>query len=202
MDLQKNFKRQVLGVSLAIMGIAFVLSVGSNVLAQTADSATSAEAVSADAVATDVAVDETATPAASSDSGSGLSRKIKGSEGIPNIDPGKFLRGIWESTGISKIISTKGAPAKTDADDVDLYKQPTSKEEYNEMMGKVQEMTTADNDLPKTTINKLRVAIQDPNANDEVLSEIVEESANHVKDWGTAPGWQSLIMMAVGFLIV
>jgi oxaloacetate decarboxylase beta subunit len=114
----------------------------------------------------------------------------------------KFLKGIWNSTGISKIISTKGAPAKTDADDVDLYKQPSSQEEYNEMMGKVQELTTADNDLPKTTINKLRVAIQDPNANDEVLSEIVEESANHVKDWGTAPGWQSLIMMAIGFLIV
>jgi oxaloacetate decarboxylase beta subunit len=195
MDLQKNFKRQVLGVSLAIMGIAFVLSIGSNVLAQTADTAAPAEAV-----ATDSAVAETAAPAA--DSGSGLSRKIKGSDGIPNIDPVKFLKGIWNSTGISKIISTKGAPAKTDADDVDLYKQPSSQEEYNEMMGKVQELTTADNDLPKTTINKLRVAIQDPNANDEVLSEIVEESANHVKDWGTAPGWQSLIMMAIGFLIV
>lgn len=201
MDLQKNFKRQVLGVSLAIMGIAFVLSVGSNVLAQTADS--SAGQASAEQASAPVAIAETSTDnAPAADSGTGLSRKIKGSDGISNIDPVKFLKGIWNSTGISKIISTKGAPVKTDADDVDLYKQPTSKEEYDSMMAKVQELTTADNDLPKTTINKLRVAIQDPNANDEVLSEIVEESANHVKDWGTAPGWQSFLMMAIGFLIV
>ena len=191
MDLQKNFKKQVLGVSLAIMGIAFVLSVGSNVFAQSEEAA----------AATEVA--ETAAPeAASSEETTGLSRKIKGSDGIPNIDPVKFLKGIWESTGISKIISTKGAPAKTDADDIDLYKQPSSQEEYNSMMAKVQELTTEENHEPKTTINKLRVAIQDPNANDETLSKIVEESENRVKDWGTAPGWQSFLMMCIGFLIV
>ena len=59
MDLQKNFKRQVLGVSLAIMGIAFVLSVGSNVLAQTVDS--SAGQASAEQASAPVAIAETST---------------------------------------------------------------------------------------------------------------------------------------------
>ena len=35
-DLNKNFRKQVLGVTCAIMAVAFVLSTGSKVLAQTA----------------------------------------------------------------------------------------------------------------------------------------------------------------------
>jgi len=190
-DLQKNFKKQVLGVSLAIMGIAFVLSVGSQVLAQTSDAADTAS------VAT--------TPAADTSSNKGLERIIKGTENWGdehNIDPVRFLSGIWNSTGISKVLSEKGAPAKTDADDVNLFKQPTSQEEYASTMQKVDALSTRENNEPKTNINKLRIAIQDPNANDETLAEVVEHAGNHVKDWGTAPGWQSLLMMAVGFLIV
>ena len=66
-DLNKNFRKQVLGVTCAIMAVAFVLSTGSKVLAQTAgDSAP---------VAT-----ETVAPATSASEGHGLDRVIKGTE--------------------------------------------------------------------------------------------------------------------------
>jgi len=37
-DLNNNFKKKVFGVTLAVMAIAFVVSTGSRVLAQTSDS--------------------------------------------------------------------------------------------------------------------------------------------------------------------
>ena len=63
----------------------------------------------------------------------GLSRVIEGTENWGteyNIDAKRFLSGIWESTGISKIINEKGSPAKTDADDpYSFSRSPSSVEE-------------------------------------------------------------------------
>ncbi|BDC96333.1 hypothetical protein TRSA_14320 [Treponema saccharophilum] len=191
-DLQKNFKRQVLGVSLAVMGVAFVLSVGSQVLAQTSETAP-AQAQEKEAPAQDA-------------SKHGLSRVIKGTEtwgDEHNIDPGRFLSGIWNSTGISKMTKEKGSSAKTDENDVNFLKQPTTQEEYNKLVEAADSMSASDNNKPKTIVNKLRFVLQgDPNANDEILHDVIEEAENHTTDWGTAPGWQSFIMMAIGFLIV
>lgn len=136
-DLNKNFRKQVLGVTCAIMAVAFVLSTGSKVLAQTAgDSAP---------VAT-----ETVAPAASASEGHGLDRVIKGTENWGEeheINVGKFIQNIGKSTGIYQMIKQQ------------------------------------------------RV---DPNPTG-VMPELKETPQT---DWGKAPGWQSLIMIAIGFLIV
>lgn len=136
-DLNKNFRKQVLGVTCAIMAVAFVLSTGSKVLAQTAgDSAT---------VAT-----ETVAPATSASAGHGLDRVIKGTENWGEeheINVGKFIQNIGKSTGIYQMIKQQ------------------------------------------------RV---DPNPTG-VMPEVKETPQT---DWGKAPGWQSLIMIAIGFLIV
>ena len=93
-DLNKNFRKQVLGVTCAIMAVAFVLSAGSKVLAQTAgDSAP---------VAT-----ETVAPATSASEGHGLDRVIKGTENWGEeheINVGKFIQNIGKSTGIYQMI--------------------------------------------------------------------------------------------------
>lgn len=136
-DLNKNFRKQVLGVTCAIMAVAFVLSTGSKVLAQTAgDSAP---------VAT-----ETVAPATSVSEGHGLDRVIKGTENWGEeheINVGKFIQNIGKSTGIYQMIKQQ------------------------------------------------RV---DPNPTG-VMPEVKETPQT---DWGKAPGWQSLIMIAIGFLIV
>lgn len=136
-DLNKNFRKQVLGVTCAIMAVAFVLSTGSKVLAQTAgDSAP---------VAT-----ETVAPATSVSEGHGLDRVIKGTENWGEeheINVGKFIQNIGKSTGIYQMIKQQ------------------------------------------------RV---DPNSTG-VMPEVKETPQT---DWGKAPGWQSLIMIAIGFLIV
>ena len=136
-DLNKNFRKQDLGVTCAIMAVAFVLSTGSKVLAQTAgDSAP---------VAT-----ETVAPATSASEGHGLDRVIKGTENWGEeheINVGKFIQNIGKSTGIYQMIKQQ------------------------------------------------RV---DPNPTG-VMPEVKETPRT---DWGKAPGWQSLIMIAIGFLIV
>ena len=136
-DLNKNFRKQVLGVTCAIMAVAFVLSTGSKVLAQTAgDSAP---------VAT-----ETVAPATSVSEGHGFDRVIKGTENWGEeheINVGKFIQNIGKSTGIYQMIKQQ------------------------------------------------RV---DPNPTG-VMPEVKETPQT---DWGKAPGWQSLIMIAIGFLIV
>ena len=107
-DLNKNYKKQVLTVCCALFAIAFVVSAGTKVFAQTV------EAESAPAVEAPVPEE------AVSKENKGLSRVIEGTENWGteyNIDAKRFLSGIWESTGISKIINEKGSPAKTDADD-------------------------------------------------------------------------------------
>ena len=186
-DTQKDFRKKALGVSLAIMAIAFVLSFGTKVFAQTQEAPAAGNTVKAQPKS----------------NGTGLDRVIKDTENWGdehNIDPVRFLGGIWNSTGISKIFSEKGAPAKTDKDDVNLF--PQTQEEAMEAQAKLQPLLEKPNTEPKTNLNKLRIAMSDPNANDETLAEIVEGAENHVKDWGTAPGWQSILMMAIGFLIV
>ncbi len=199
-DLNKNYKKQVLSVCCAIFAVAFVLSAGTKVLAQDSQEV---EVEAGKTVTLGDAINGNAAPAVKSNDG--LNRTIKGTENWGdnyNIDAKRFLMGIWNSTGIAKVISEKGSEAKTDADDVNFSKQPTSQEEYIAKMMKAQSMLEKPNTEPKSNIDKLRLALQDENANDETLAEIVEDAANHVKDWGTAPGWQSLLMMAVGFLIV
>ncbi len=72
-DLNNTFKKKVLGVTLAIMAIAFVVSTGSKVLAQ------STVDVEAD---TSIAVGDAVANASdvSAESGHGLDRVIKGTE--------------------------------------------------------------------------------------------------------------------------
>ena len=133
-DLNNTFKKKVLGVTLAIMAIAFVVSTGSKVLAQTSDSASTKTEAAAPAV----------------ESGHGLNRVIKGTEKWGeehNIDPLKFVQNIGKSTGIYQILNQKKVEPSASGFKPELKESP----------------------------------------------EI---------DWGTAPGWQSLIMIAVGFLIV
>ncbi|WP_294429488.1 sodium ion-translocating decarboxylase subunit beta [uncultured Treponema sp.] len=134
-DLNNTFKKRVLGVTLAITAIAFVVSTGSKVLAQTASDST-----------------ETTAPAVTAEveSGHGLNRVIKGTEKWGeehNIDPLKFVQNIGKSTGIYQMIKQKKVEPNPTGFKPELKEAP----------------------------------------------EI---------DWGTAPGWQSLIMIAVGFLIV
>ena len=142
-DLNNTFKKKVLGVTLAIMAIAFVVSTGSKVLAQ------STVDVEAD---TSIAVGDAVANASdvSAESGHGLDRVIKGTEKWGeehNIDPLKFVQNIGKSTGIYQILNQKRVEPNASGFKPELKEAP----------------------------------------------EI---------DWGTAPGWQSLIMIAVGFLIV
>lgn len=136
-DLKKDFKKQVLYVTCAIMAVAFVLSTGSKVLAQTSGSSeTSSASVSA--------------PVAAAPQGSGLERVIQGTENWDeryHVNPLRFIQNIGKNTGIYQIITQK------------------------------------------------RV---DP-APSGVKAPIAEAPE---KDWGKAPGWQSLVMIAIGFLIV
>ena len=132
-DLNKDFKNKVLGFTLAIMAVAFVVSTGSKVLAQTSDSASTKTEAAATAV----------------ESGHGLNRVIKGTEKWGeehNIDPLKFVQNIGKSTGIYQMMNQKKEAPKAE------FKEPVA--------------------------------------------------AHGEKDWGKAPGWQSLVMIAVGFLIV
>ncbi|MBQ6781700.1 MAG: sodium ion-translocating decarboxylase subunit beta [Treponema sp.] len=135
-DTQKDFRKKVFGVTLAIMAVAMVLSMGTKVLAQTKE-------VSAESLY----LTGTQTPA---ENGTGLDRVIKGTENWGdehNISVTRFIQNIGKSTGIYQIIKQKKV---------------------------------------------------DPNPTG-VKPEIKEAPE---KDWGTAPGWQSLIMIAIGFLIV
>lgn len=137
-DLTKNFKKQVLYVTCAIMAVAFVLSTGSKVLAQTAGDA-----------AEDAAPAVTA-PATPAPEGHGLNRVIKGTENWGEeheINVGKFIQNIGKSTGIYQMIKQER-----------VEPNPTG------------------------------------------FMEEVKEAPQ--QDWGKAPGWQSFIMIAVGFLIV
>lgn len=156
-DTQKDFRKKVFGVTLAIMAVAMVLSVGTKALAQTADEAEAAAI--AEATAGDRTVDsqggtETATENEENvvaDSDAGLARLIVGTkEWIGNekytISVSRFLLNIVKSTGIYQIATRERAAP-----------------------------------------------------NERAKEEVAEVSE---KDWGTAPGWQSLIMIAIGFLIV
>ncbi len=136
-DLNKNFKKQVLGVTCAIMAIAFVVSSGSKVLAQTAGD-----------VAED-SVPAVTAPANPVSEGHGLKRVVKGTENWGEeheINVGKFIQNIGKSTGIYQMMKQE------------------------------------------------RVA---PNP-----TGVLEVKEAPLQDWGKAPGWQSLVMIAVGFLIV
>ncbi len=138
-DTQKDFRKKVFSVTLAIMAIAMVLSMGTKVLAQTKE-------VSVESMY----LNETPAATAPAESGSGLERVIKGTENWGdehNISVSRFIQNIGKSTGIYQIITQK----------------------------KVDPSITG------------------------VKPEIKEAPE---KDWGTAPGWQSLIMIAIGFLIV
>ncbi|WP_178843789.1 sodium ion-translocating decarboxylase subunit beta [uncultured Treponema sp.] len=140
-DLNKNFRKQVLFVTCAIMAVAFVLSTGSKVLAQTAE---------ASSVPTAVAAESVAPSAPLTSEGQGLDRVIKGTENWGeehDVNVLKFIKNIGKSTGIYQIINQKRVEPSVSG----------------------------------------------------VLPE-VEEAPQ--KDWGKAPGWQSLIMIAIGFLIV
>ncbi len=158
-DTQKDFRKKVFGVTLAIMAVAMVLSVGTKALAQTADEgavpADSAAAI-AEATAGDTTVESLflsgaeAAAANEADGGTGLDRVIVGTEKWGeehSISVSRFLQNIVKSTGIYQIATQK------------------------------------------------RVA-----PNDSGFKDKIEEAPE--KDWGTAPGWQSLIMIAIGFLIV
>ena len=138
-DTQKDFRKKVFSVTLAIMAIAMVLSMGTKVLAQTKEVSVESMYLS-----------ETPAATAPAESGSGLERVIKGTENWGdehNISVSRFIQNIGKSTGIYQIITQK----------------------------KVEPSITG------------------------VKPEIKEAPE---KDWGTAPGWQSLIMIAIGFLIV
>jgi oxaloacetate decarboxylase beta subunit len=171
-DTKKSAKKQVLNATLIVSAIALVLSFGSTVLAQTKDNAASApaavtatsdgavQAVAADGttVAADgtVAASDAAVPAVAAEPAQEEqasfatinTAKIKGSEGIPMINPVKFLTNIWKSTGIYK-------------------------------------MMYSDNE----------------NMFDGGASEhgAVKSAVTFAK---SAPGWQSIIMIVVGFIIV
>ena len=154
-DTQKDFRKKVFGVTLAIMAVAMVLSVGTKALAQTADAVEVADTAVAEATVAETEADisvESLYLATDNvaDSGTGLDRVIVGTENWGaehSISVSRFLQNIVKSTGIYQI-ATQG-----------------------------------------------RVA-----PNETGFKEAVEESPE--KDWGTAPGWQSLIMIAIGFLIV
>jgi len=147
-DLNKNFKKQVMSVCFAICAVAFILSTGSKVLAQ---SSVEVEAdtpiVLGDAVA---AAEETA-----ASSSEGLDRIIAGTENWGeehNVNVLQFIKNIGKSTGIYKMFLE-------------------SAEEV---------------------------------AAEEKATEEASNASAHAAatDWGRAPGWQSFLMMCVGFLII
>lgn len=147
-DLNKNFKKQVMSVCFAICAVAFILSTGSKVLAQ---SSVEVEAdtpiVLGDAVA---AAEETV-----ASSSEGLDRIIAGTENWGeehNVNVLQFIKNIGKSTGIYKMFLE-------------------SAEEV---------------------------------AAEEKAAEEASDASAHAAatDWGRAPGWQSFLMMCVGFLII
>ncbi len=154
-DLNNAFKKRVLGATLAVMAIAFVVSTGSKVLAQTVvEVEADTPVVIGDAVAAakETTVEDlllTGNQGAAEATGHGLDRVIKGTEKWGeehDVDPLKFIQNIGKSTGIYQILNQKAEAPKAE------FKEPVH--------------------------------------------------AHAEKDWGKAPGWQSLIMIAVGFLIV
>src|SRR5574344_355786 len=80
--IQKKDNRKLAFIMLAIMAVAGVLSIGSNVFAQ-----------------------DNTEPQASFRTMS--TAKIANSDGIPMIDAGKFINNIWKSTGIYKMIHSE-----------------------------------------------------------------------------------------------
>ena len=137
-DLNKNFKKQVMSVCCGIFAVAFVLSAGTKVLAQTA---------------------ETSAPAAEKtvkvSGGTGLDRVIEGTENWGeehNINPVQFLKNIGKSTGIYKMFFQSAQEAEAE----------------------------------------------------EAAKAKAEENAEKAgaTNWGRAPGWQSFLMMCIGFLII
>lgn len=109
-DLNTNFRKQVLGVTCAIMAVAFVVSTGSKVLAQTAGPAaeTSVEELFLASATIEAVAEEPA---------GGLDRVIKGTENWGdehNINPIQFLSNIVKSTGIYQAFHLK-ADADEDA---------------------------------------------------------------------------------------
>ena len=145
-DTQKDFRKKVFGVTLAIMAVAMVLSVGTKALAQTADAVEVADTAVAEATVAETEADISVeslylTTDNVADSGTGLDRVIVGTEEWGeehSISVSRFLQNIVKSTGIYQIATQE------------------------------------------------RVA-----PNDTGFKEAIEESPE--KDWGTAPGWQSLI---------
>lgn len=135
-DLNKKFKKQVMGVCCAIFAIAFVLSAGTQVLAQSSEETVNTS-VEAPAIAPQ---------------GEGLDRVIKGTENWGeehNINPVQFLKNIGKSTGIYKMF--------------------------------IQSQESA------------------------IAEELKQAEAVHganTTQWGRAPGWQSFLMMCIGFLII
>ena len=113
---QQDFKRHVLNTMMIILGIAMVISLCSTVFAANNN-------------------DEVAS---FRNMGTAI---IKGSEGVPSIDPVSFLKNIWRNTGINQMINGEVPPVA-------------------------------------------HAHAEDP------FAGIV------------APGWQKLLMMAIGFLIV
>ena len=113
---QQDFKRHVLNTMMIILGIAMVISLCSTVFAANNND----EVASFRTMGTAI---------------------IKGSEGVPSIDPVSFLKNIWRNTGINQMINGEVPPVA-------------------------------------------HAHAEDP------FAGIV------------APGWQKLLMMAIGFLIV
>ena len=146
-DLQKNFRKQVFSVCCAIMAIAFVLSTGTKVLAETANETKNEVSVE------NVYLSENAVVESASDEG--LDRVIKGTESWGeeyNINPVQFIKNILKSTGI-----------------------------YQIFLQSDEELAAA-----------------------EASSEAAKAATAHANDksWGKAPGWQSFVMMLIGFLII
>lgn len=138
-DLNKNFRRQVLAVTLAITAAAFVVSAGTKVLAQTESRTRSA------AVETEHASLKTISTA-----------KIKGTENWGeehNISISKFLANIGKSTGIYKMFFE----------------------------------TAEEKELARIQAEE---------------NEKIKEAADAAAFTKEAPGWQSFLMIAIGFLII
>ena len=102
-DLNKNYKKQIFTVMAAIFAVAFVLSTGSKVLAQTVVEVEAETPISVGEVM--AAAEEPAV-----ESGHGLDRVIKGTENWGpehHIDPLLFIKNIGKSTGIYQMMNQK-----------------------------------------------------------------------------------------------
>ena len=102
-DLNKNYKKQIFTVMAAIFAVAFVLSTGSKVLAQTVVEVEAETPISVGEVI--AAAEEPAV-----ESGHGLNRVIKGTENWGpehHIDPIQFVKNIGKSTGIYQMMKQK-----------------------------------------------------------------------------------------------